>query len=68
MKKEDLFDYNPASSTILGLYRSPVRGGRVTGNVYPQNGPHPGANLFYLELTQRFQSGGRRLATAHNQQ
>jgi hypothetical protein len=53
MKKEDLFDYNPASKTILGLYASPVRGGRVAGNVYPQNGPHPSANPFYLELTQR---------------
>jgi len=54
MKKEDLFDYNHASSTILGLYTSPVRGGRVAANVYPQNGPHPSTNLFYLELTQRF--------------
>jgi hypothetical protein len=68
MKKEDLFDYNHASSTILGLYTSPVRGGRVAANGYPQNGPHPGANLFYLELTQRFQSGGQRLTTAHNEQ
>ena len=54
MKKEDMFDYNPTSKTSLGLYVSHVRGGRVAGNVYPQNGPHPGANLFYLELTQRF--------------
>jgi hypothetical protein len=54
MKKEDLFDYNPASKTILGLYASPIRGGRVAVNVYPQNGPHPSANLFYLELTQWF--------------
>ena len=54
MKKEDLFDYNPASKMILGLYASPVRGGRVAANVDPQNGPHPGATLFYLELTQRF--------------
>ena len=54
MKKEDLFDYNPASKTILGLYASPVRGGRVAANVYPQNGPHPGANRFYLKLIQRF--------------
>jgi hypothetical protein len=68
MKKEDLFDYNPASSTILGLYTGPVRGGRVAANVYPQNGPHPGANLFDLELTQQFQSDGRRLTTAHNEQ
>ena len=47
-------DYNLTPNTILGLYVSHVRGGRVTGNVYPQNGLHPSANLFYLELTQRF--------------
>ena len=47
-------DYNLTRNTILGLYASHVRGGRVAANVYPQNGPHPGANLFYLELTQRF--------------
>ena len=26
----------------------------MAGNVCPQNGPHPTANLFHLELTERF--------------
>ena len=47
-------DYNLTPTTILGLYASHVRGGRVAGYVYPQKGPHPSANLFYLELMQRF--------------
>ena len=47
-------DYNLTPNTILGLYASHVWGGRVAGNVYPQNGPHPNANLIYLELMKRF--------------
>jgi len=47
-------DYNLTPNTILGLYASDVRGGSVAGNVCPQNGPHPSANHFYLELMQRF--------------